>query len=327
MEQRIRDFLSSASDFVWGWPLILLLFGTHLFLTVRLGFMQRYIGRAIRISLSRESEGEGDVSQFGALMTALAATIGTGNIYGVSGAVLLGGPGAVLWMWLTGVFGIATKYAEAVLAVKYRIVNEEGQMAGGPMYTLDRGLGLRWLGVLFAIFTALAAFGIGNMAQANAITEMVTTRYPEVPKLAIAIALTVGTAAVILGGIKSMSFDAHRGLQRVAPRVAPRFLPAWPRFARCRAHDPERSRTRHTSCSAPRPVDRHLGGPGRRCRCRGWTWGRARRGHARRRVGRAGSPPRSSLLRALSRQRAGATPRPGWRQIRGAGCCGRGPGR
>ncbi|MFM7737145.1 MAG: alanine/glycine:cation symporter family protein [Alphaproteobacteria bacterium] len=205
MEQSIQDVLSTVADFVWGWPLILLLFGTHLFLTVRLGFMQRYMGRAIRISLSREAEGEGDISQFGALTTALAATIGTGNIYGVSGAVLLGGPGAVLWMWLTGVFGIATKYAEAVLAVKYRVVNEEGQMAGGPMYTLDRGLGLPWLGVLFALFTALAAFGIGNMAQANAITEMVVTRFPAVPKLAIALALTAGTAAVILGGIKSIA--------------------------------------------------------------------------------------------------------------------------
>lgn len=210
MERRIETLLNSTADLVWGWPLILLLFGTHLFLTFRLGFIQRYIGRAIRLSVSRDGEGEGDVSQFGALTTALAATIGTGNIYGVAGAVLLGGPGAVLWMWLTGVFGIATKYAEAVLAVKYRVVNDKGEMSGGPMYALERGLGMRWLGVLFAIFTAIAAFGIGNMAQANAISEMLVTRFPGLPKIAIAIALTLATAAVILGGIKSIAEVCER---------------------------------------------------------------------------------------------------------------------
>ena len=152
-------------DLVWGWPLIILLFGTHLFLTVRTGFIQRFLPRAIKISFSRKKEGEGDVSQFGALMTAMAATVGAGNIIGVAGAVAVGGPGAVLWMWLTGVFGIATKYSEAVLAVKYRVQMPDGSYAGGPMYALERGLGLKWLGVIFAIFTCIAAFGIGTCSR------------------------------------------------------------------------------------------------------------------------------------------------------------------
>ena len=205
MEESIARVLTTASDFIWGWPLIVLLFGTHVFLTVRLGFVQRWIGTGIRLSVARDRGAEGDISQFGALTTALAATIGTGNIYGVSGAVLLGGPGAVLWMWLTGVFGIATKYAEALLAVKYRVRNERGEMAGGPMYVLEHALGLRWLGVLFAIFTALAAFGIGNMTQANAIAEMVAVQAPGFPKWIVGALLAAVTALVILGGIRSIA--------------------------------------------------------------------------------------------------------------------------
>jgi len=205
VEARLASLLGAASDFIWGWPLVILLFGTHLFLTVRLGFIQRWVGTGIRLSVARDESGEGDVSPFGALATALAATIGTGNIYGVAGAVLLGGPGAVLWMWLTGVFGIATKYAEALLAVKYRVTNERGEMAGGPMYVLERGLGMRWLGVLFAAFTAIAAFGIGNMTQANAIAEMVSVQAPGVPKWLVGALLAAGTAAVILGGIRSIA--------------------------------------------------------------------------------------------------------------------------
>ncbi|HEX8310064.1 MAG TPA: sodium:alanine symporter family protein [Chthoniobacteraceae bacterium] len=205
----LEKFMSDFSGFVWGLPLIILLFGTHLFLTVRLGFIQRYIGRAIRLSFSKGGEGEGDVSHFAALMTALAATIGTGNIIGVASAIASGGPGAVLWMWLTGVFGIATKYGEAVLAVKYRVVTPTGQMAGGPMYALERGLNMKWLGVIFAIFTAIAAFGIGNMTQANAIVGMVGEQFPTLDKQQLAWGLGIGmsalTAGVILGGIKSIS--------------------------------------------------------------------------------------------------------------------------
>jgi alanine or glycine:cation symporter, AGCS family len=205
MQGRIEAVLSQVADWVWGWPLIALLFGTHVFLTFRLGFVQRHLGKAIRLSVARDPDAPGDVSHFGALTTALAATIGTGNIYGVAGAVLIGGPGAVLWMWLTGVFGIATKYGEAVLAVKYRMVNARGQMSGGPMYVLERGLGQRWLGVSFAVFTAIAAFGIGNMTQANAIAEMVAQKAPGVSKEVVGLLLAAATAAVILGGIRSIA--------------------------------------------------------------------------------------------------------------------------
>lgn len=208
---KLAAYLDTIGGWVWGWPLIILLFGTHLFLTVRLGFIQRYIGRMIKLSVAKDEGGEGDVSHFGALTTALAATIGTGNIFGVAGAVAVGGPGAVLWMWLTGVFGIATKYAEAVLAVKYRVTREDGQMAGGPMYALERGMNCKWLGMVFAAFTALAAFGIGNMVQSNTLTGMVeriSTRadgVPGIPSWAVGIVLTVLTAAVILGGVKSIA--------------------------------------------------------------------------------------------------------------------------
>ena len=155
--ETIIDFFSQFSSFLWGWPMIVLLLGTHIFLTFRLRIPQRKLFTGIRLSIKKDHEAYGDVSQFGALATALAATIGTGNIVGVATAVALGGPGAVLWCWLTGIFGIATKYAEGLLAVKFRVKGANGQMYGGPMYALERGLGLKWLGVLFAVFTALAS--------------------------------------------------------------------------------------------------------------------------------------------------------------------------
>ncbi len=163
---------------VWGWPACSPSCSAPTFSwTVRLRFIQGHLGKAIRLSLKRRQEGAGDISQFGALTTALAATIGTGNIVGVATAVAAGGPGAVLWMWLTGVFGVASKYTEALLAVKYRVVTRDGTMAGGPMYVLERGLRQRWLGVLFALPTSITAFGIGNMVQANSIAEMVNTTF------------------------------------------------------------------------------------------------------------------------------------------------------
>ncbi|MCX7011643.1 MAG: sodium:alanine symporter family protein [Candidatus Sumerlaeota bacterium] len=186
--------------------MLALLCGTHLFLTFRLRIIQRYLGKAIRLSLQRKREGEGDISHFGALTTALAATIGTGNIVGVSTAIAAGGPGAVLWMWLTGVFGIATKYSEAVLSVKYRITNEKGQMAGGPMYVLERGLGAKWLGVVFAALTAVAAFGIGCMTQANSISQMLAnTTNGHVQPWMSGTVMAILTAIVILGGIRSIA--------------------------------------------------------------------------------------------------------------------------
>lgn len=200
----IEAFLSQANAILWGPPMLILLFGTHIFLTFRLGFIQKHIPLAIKISLQRDKEGAGDVSQFGALTTALAATIGTGNIVGVATAVAAGGPGAVLWMWLTGVFGISTKYAEALLSVKYRQQNAKGEMCGGPMYVLEKGMGQKWLGVLFAAFTALAAFGIGNMVQANSIAVLAKETFGIAPWMT-GIAITLLTAIVIIGGIKSIS--------------------------------------------------------------------------------------------------------------------------
>ncbi len=200
----IASLLKLISNALWGWPLIILLFGTHIYLTIRLRFIQRYLGQAIKLSFSTTREGSGDISHFGALTTALAATIGTGNIVGVAGAIAMGGPGAVLWMWLTGVFGISTKFAEAVLAIKYRIVNQQGAMAGGPMYALERGLKARWLGIIFALFTAIAAFGIGCMVQANAVSKTVEETFRVAPWIT-GLVMTILTAIVILGGIKSIA--------------------------------------------------------------------------------------------------------------------------
>ena len=199
-----ENILTWISNLLWGYPLIILLFGTHVYLTFRLKFIQRFIGKAIKISLKRDKEGTGDISQFGALTTALAATIGTGNIVGVSTAVAAGGPGAVMWMWLTGVFGISTKYAEALLSVKYRVKLEDGSMAGGPMYVLERGLNMKWLAVLFAGFTSVTAFGIGNMVQANSISTLVFEAF-DIPLWITGLFLTILTAIVIIGGIKKIA--------------------------------------------------------------------------------------------------------------------------
>lgn len=215
MMSAFEQWLDKASGFVWGPPLLILLFGTHIFLTFRLRFIQRYIGKAIRLSLQRTNEGEGDISHFGALTTALAATIGTGNIVGVATAVAAGGPGAVLWMWLTGVFGIATKYGEALLSVKYRITTPDGHMAGGPMYVIERGMKQKWLGVVFAALTAIAAFGIGNMVQANSISVLMKETFHISPWLS-GTAMTLLTALVILGGIKSIA----RVCERLVPFMA-----------------------------------------------------------------------------------------------------------
>ena len=176
MEQ-LNEILTKVSGMLWGWPMIILLLGTHLFLTIRLRFPQRHIFKAIKLSIHRDAGATGDVSQFGSLATALAATIGTGNIIGVATAIALGGPGAVLWCWLTGVFGISTKYAEGLLAIKYRVKTEKGRMLGGPMYALEKGMGWKWMAVLFAVFTALASFGIGSTVQANAIATVTYETY------------------------------------------------------------------------------------------------------------------------------------------------------
>ncbi len=203
MEQ-IEKILTSVSDLMWGVPLLVLLIGTHIFLTFRTGFIQKQIFKGIKISFSRKKEGEGDITQFGALMTALASTIGTGNIVGVATAVSSGGPGAVLWMWLTGVFGIATKYSEALLSFKYRITTPQGTMAGGPMYVLERGMNNKFLAVIFAFFTVIASFGIGNMVQANSISHLFEESFQLSPWITGAV-MTLMTAFVILGGIKTIA--------------------------------------------------------------------------------------------------------------------------
>ena len=200
MEQ-LNTFFADLSSMLWGWPMMILLLGTHIFLTVRLHFPQRKIFTAIKLSVTRDPDATGDVSQFGSLATALAATIGTGNIIGVATAVSLGGPGAVLWCWLTGVFGIATKYSEGLLAIKYRIKTADGKMLGGPMYALERGLGWKWLAVLFAAFTALASFGIGSTVQANAMSVMTFESYG-VPQWLTGLVVCSLLAAVVFGGVK-----------------------------------------------------------------------------------------------------------------------------
>ena len=202
--ERFNDILIAASDWLWGWPMIIMLLGTHVYLTLRLKVPQRRLWTAIKLSVTRDKGAGGDVSQFGALATALAATIGTGNIVGVATAVSLGGPGAVLWCWLTGVFGIATKYAEGLLAIKYRVRQPDGSMHGGPMYALERGLGLKWLAVLFAIFTAVASFGIGNTVQANAIASITKSTFNISPWLVGGVTCAL-VAAVVLGGVRSIA--------------------------------------------------------------------------------------------------------------------------
>ena len=202
--ENINDIISSINGILWGWPMIVLLLGTHIYLTIILKFPQRKIFKAIKLSITKDKGSTGDVSQFGALATALAATIGTGNIVGVGTAIALGGPGAVFWCWLTGVFGISTKYAEGLLAIKYRVKTSNGQMLGGPMYALERGLGWKWMGLLFALFCALASFGIGCTVQANAISTLTSEAY-HVPNYIIGGIVCLLTAAVILGGVKSIA--------------------------------------------------------------------------------------------------------------------------
>ena len=202
--ESINEFFSLFSSYLWGWPMIILLLGTHVFLTLRLKIPQRKIFTGIRLSIKKDHGATGDVSQFGALATALAATIGTGNIVGVATAVALGGPGAVLWCWLTGIFGMATKYAEGLLAVKYRVKAPDGHYYGGPMYALERGLGMKWMALLFAVFTALASFGIGCTVQANSIALLASETFG-IPTWVVGVLVCILVAAVILGGVKSIS--------------------------------------------------------------------------------------------------------------------------
>lgn len=200
----IEQLVATLSNFVWGPIMLTLLVGTGLYLTILLKGMQfRALPHAFRLIFQKDHHHEGDISHFAALMTALAATVGIGNIVGVATAITLGGPGAVFWMWMTGLVGMATKYSEAVLAVKYREKGPHG-MRGGPMYYLTNGANLPWLGTLFAIFTACASFGIGNMTQVNATAKIFEATF-HIPTVTTGIVLTLLTGLVILGGIRSIS--------------------------------------------------------------------------------------------------------------------------
>lgn len=205
------QIVANITAALWGWPTIILLLGTHIFLTVRLRFPQLKIFKAIKLSVTKDNDSKGDVSQFGALATSLAATIGTGNIIGVATAVALGGPGAVLWCWITGVFGIATKYSEGLLAIKYRVKTSDGTMLGGPMYALERGLKMKWLAVLFCIFTAVAALGIGNTVQANAISTLLSEPglfgecFTGIPTWISGLVCAAIVALVIIFGVKGIA--------------------------------------------------------------------------------------------------------------------------
>ena len=208
--EAFSSFITSLGNWIWGAPMLILLCGTHIFMTLRTGFIQKKTFTGIRLSVTKDPDSPGDVSQFQALTTALASTIGTGNIIGVGTAIYLGGPGAVLWCWLTGVFGIATKYAESLIAVKYRVQTADGRMMGGAMYALERGLKWKKFGkvmaVLFALFAMLASFGTGCGTQINAIAEVIETNLPiGIPRIAIGIVFGIVTAIIILGGIESIA--------------------------------------------------------------------------------------------------------------------------
>ena len=202
--EAFNNFVTTINGFVWGPVMLCLLIGTHVILPIRTKVIQRKSFTGIKLSVTPDAEASGDIGGFAALATALAATIGTGNIVGVATAIGAGGPGAVFWMWFTGLLGMATKFGEATLAVKYRVKAKDGSYIGGPMYALERGLGQKWLGVIFAIFTGLACFGIGNMTQGNSIAESVNGTFG-VPKYITGIILMIITGLVILGGVKSIS--------------------------------------------------------------------------------------------------------------------------
>ena len=211
--ETFTEILTKIDDFVWGPVMLILLVGTGIFLTVRLQFYPwRNLGYALKSVLSKEARtkkrGEGDISPFSALMTALAATIGTGNIVGVATAMVLGGPGALVWMWISACFGLSSKFSECMLAIKYREVNEHGEMSGGPMYTMKHAFKNKTfgkvMGFLFALFTVLASFGIGNLTQANSISSALDETFG-VPMWVVGIIITVLALLIIVGGIKSIS--------------------------------------------------------------------------------------------------------------------------
>jgi alanine or glycine:cation symporter, AGCS family len=197
------EFLKTMNNFLWGIPMPALLFGAHIYFTVHLKGVQKHIGKAVKLSVTPDKDAEGDLSGFASLTATLAATIGTGNIVGISTAVALGGPGAILWCWLTGLLGMATSYAECYLGVLYRRKTKDGSYLGGPMYALEDGLGKKWLAVLFCIFTLIASYGVGCSTQARAVTETVRTLWG-LPEYLVGIIVAITVGMVIVGGVKSI---------------------------------------------------------------------------------------------------------------------------
>ncbi len=221
----IVDAINAVDAVIWGIPMIALLLGSHIYLTIRTGFIQRKLPTAIKLSVTKDPDAEGDISQFGALCTALSATIGTGNIVGVGTAIVAGGPGAVLWMWLTGVFGIATKYSETFAAVKYRVKDHKGNMLGGSMYAWRRAFQRKdgttpWWAMLgagaFALFATVASFGIGSAVQSSAVTDIITSNAPGIPAWGIGLAIVILVSIVIFGGVKIIS----RVCEKLVPFMA-----------------------------------------------------------------------------------------------------------
>ncbi len=198
-----HQFIKELNSLLWSAPMVILLMGTHLFYTIRLKFIQRKVGTGIKLSVQSDETGEGDVSPFASLATTLAATLGTGNIIGISTAVALGGPGAIFWCWLTGVLGMATTYAECYLSFLYRKRNSDGTYSGGPMYILENGLKMRPFAIIFCIFTLLASFGVGCSTQSKAITETAHTLW-NTNEYATGIATALFTGLVIIGGVKKI---------------------------------------------------------------------------------------------------------------------------
>lgn len=215
MDESFMDMIKQANDFLWGFPLLVLLMGTHIYFTIKLHFPQRSLWRAIRLSLGRTDEGAHNLSPFSALSTTLAATLGTGNIIGVSTAVALGGPGAVFWCWITGILGMATAYSECYLSVLYRDCRPDGTYVGGPMYVLKNGLHKYNSGRAYAIYTLIAAFGVGCTTQANSVSQAAAGTFRLSPHF-VGIALALLTGAVILGGVKSIGNLCERTVPAIS---------------------------------------------------------------------------------------------------------------
>ncbi len=260
MTETLLRLNSTLNGYVWGWPMIVLLMGTGLLLTILTGAVQfRRLGFALREVLGKITQrggGKGDVRPFQAVATALASTVGVGNIAGVATAICIGGPGAVFWLWVSGLLGMATKYAEIVVALHYREPDASGTMRGGAMYVLKKGLGWPWLGGAFALLTALAAFGIGNMVQANSVADALKATF-HVPTWMTGLALVVLTAVVILGGIKSIA------------NVTQWLVPFMALFYLAGAADCAGALCRPTAACVPADLRRRVlrhGGGGRLCR-------------------------------------------------------------